>query len=241
MSTEVAPLRSFKLRRGRVTPGQRDALDRLWSRYGVGTPGPDVDLDPQSGPFVAASVFGRTAPLVLEIGFGMGEATLAMAGDDPDRDVLAVDVHTPGAGALLRGVEERGLANVRVLLGDAVAVLRDLLGPGSLDEVRVYFPDPWPKVRHHKRRLVSPAFVDLVAGRLAPGGRLHCATDWEPYAERILQVVDEHPLLTNLHPGFAPRPTWRPVTRFERQGLARGHTVRDLLAEVPHSLPHPPS
>jgi len=230
MPTEVAPLRSFKLRRGRVTPGQRDALDRLWSRYGVGTPGPDVDLDPQSGPFVAASVFGRTAPLVLEIGFGMGEATLAMAEADPACDVLAVDVHTPGAGALLRGVEERGLANVRVLLGDAVAVLRDLLGPGSLDEVRVYFPDPWPKARHHKRRLVSPAFVDLVAGRLAPGGRLHCATDWEPYAERILQVVDEHPLLANLHPGFAPRPPWRPVTRFERQGLARGHTVRDVLA-----------
>jgi len=215
------PLRSFKQRQGRITPGQQAALGRLWPRYGVEA-GPDrLDLQ---------ELFGRCAPLVLEIGFGMGETTVAMAAADPARDVLAVDVHTPGVGALLRDVDALGLANVRVAVGDAVELLRTRLGPASLAELRIYFPDPWPKTRHHKRRLVSPAFARLAVERLAPGGRLHCATDWTPYAEQMLAVVRGEPGLANEHDGYAPRPDWRPVTRFERQGLARGHRVHDVLA-----------
>src|SRR5690606_19048064 len=141
-----------------------------------------------------------------------------------------VDVHTPGVGALLRDVAARGLTNVRVTVGDAVPLLRDRIAPASLDEVRVFFPDPWPKTRHHKRRLIQPAFARLVAQRLRPGGRLHVATDWTPYAEQVLDVVRGEPGLVNEHDGYAPRPPWRPVTRFERQGLARGHTVHDVLA-----------
>ncbi|MFZ0158875.1 MAG: tRNA (guanosine(46)-N7)-methyltransferase TrmB [Kineosporiaceae bacterium] len=176
------------------------------------------------------AVFGRVAPVVLEIGFGMGETTLALATDDPDRDVIAVDVHTPGAGALLRALDGAGRCNVRVAVADALVVLRDLLTPQSLDEIRVFFPDPWPKARHRKRRLYSPAFAALAADRLRPGGRLHSATDWAPYAAQMLQVVDGEPLLSNAYPGFAPRPGWRPVTRFERQGLAKGHQIFDVLA-----------
>jgi tRNA (guanine-N7-)-methyltransferase len=215
-------IRSFKHRRGRITAGQRDALGTLWPQYG---------LEPAASPLDLPAVFGRAAPVVLEIGFGMGEATLAMAVADPDRDVVAVDVHTPGAGALLRDVDAAGLANVRVLVDDAVPVLRDMLLPASLDEVRVFFPDPWPKLKHHKRRLLSPAVVHLVATRLAVGGRLHVATDWEPYAASVLQVVDAEPLLDNPFRGYAPGPGRRPVTRFEQQGLAKGHTVHDVVAE----------
>ncbi|MDP9418254.1 MAG: tRNA (guanosine(46)-N7)-methyltransferase TrmB [Actinomycetota bacterium] len=218
----MTAIRTFKARRGRVTTRQQRALDELWAAYGVDAGGGLLD---------GAALFGRRAPLVLEIGFGMGETTAAMAAEDPDRDLLAVDVHTPGAGALLHQIGERGLTNVRVLLGDALGVLRDGLAPGSLDEVRAYFPDPWPKARHHKRRLVTPAFARLVASRLRPGGRLHCATDWAPYAEQTLAVVDAEPLLVNPYAGFAPRPPWRPVTRFERQGIAKGHEVFDVIAE----------
>jgi tRNA (guanine-N7-)-methyltransferase len=214
-------IRTFKPRRGRVTPRQQRALDQWWDAYG---------LPVSEEPLAVEEVYGRRAPLVLEIGFGMGETTVAMAQASPALDVLAVDVHTPGAGALLHAVAERELTNVRVALGDAVEVLRDMLADGSLAEVRVFFPDPWPKLRHHKRRLVSPGFAALVASRLAPGGRLHCATDWAPYAHRMLEVLDGEPALTNPHSGFAPRPPWRPVTRFERQGLAKGHAVFDVIA-----------
>jgi tRNA (guanine-N7-)-methyltransferase len=219
--TDAAPaaLRSFKHRRGRITPGQRAALDTLWPRYGLA-----------AGPVDAEAVFGRRAPLVLEIGFGMGEATVALAEAEPERDVIAVDVHTPGAGALLRDLAARGLTNVRVVVGDAVEVLTSWLAPGSLDEVRLFFPDPWPKTRHHKRRLVNPAFARLVADRLRPGGLLHCATDWEPYAEQVLAVVDGEPLLENRWGGYAPRPAGRPLTRFERQGTAHGRQALDVLA-----------
>jgi len=167
---------------------------------------------------------------VLEIGFGMGETTLAMAAADPERDLVAVDVHTPGAGALLRDLEVAGLTNVRVMVADAVAVLHRMIAPGSLEEVRVFFPDPWPKVRHHKRRLLSPAVVHLIATRLAPGGRLHVATDWEPYASSVLQVVAAEALLVDPG-GYAPRPPERPLTRFEQQGLAKGHKVFDVICE----------
>jgi tRNA (guanine-N7-)-methyltransferase len=226
----AAHLRSFKYRRGRITPGQQTALDTLWPRYGI---------EPTSTPIDPGAVFGRAAPLVLEIGFGMGEATLAMASADPERDLLAVDIHAPGVGALLRGADTLGLDNLRVVIGDAVDVLYDDLSPGSLDEIRIFFPDPWPKTRHRKRRLFSPGFARLAATRLRPGGRLHLATDWTPYAEQMLDVLRREPLLTNDHPGFAPRPPWRPLTRFERQGLARGRQVHDVLARRRESSPPP--
>lgn len=222
--TSVPPIRTFKPRRGRVTPRQAGALERLWPAFGV-----DLDQLP-AGSLDPESVFDRVAPLVLEIGFGMGETTAAMAEDDPGRDVLAIDVHTPGAGALLHECEMRGLTNVRVVLGDGVELLRERIAPASLDEVRVYFPDPWPKARHHKRRLLQPPFAALVASRLRVGGRLHVATDWEPYAEQVLDVVRGEPALRPTPDGFAPRPEHRPVTRFERQGLAKGHVVHDVVA-----------
>jgi tRNA (guanine-N7-)-methyltransferase len=214
--------RSFKHRRGRITSGQQDALDTLWPRYG---------LDVSSSPLDLVRVFGRTAPVILEIGFGMGETTMAMAAADPARDVIAVDVHTPGAGALLRDLDSIGRRNVRVIVGDALDVLREMLLPQSIDEIRVYFPDPWPKVKHHKRRLFTPAFAALTATRLRPGGLLHSATDWAPYAERMLRIVGGEPLLVNTHRGYAPRPPWRPITRFEQQGLSKGHQIFDVVAE----------
>jgi tRNA (guanine-N7-)-methyltransferase len=161
----------------------------------------------------------------------MGETTLAMAAADPARDVIAVDVHTPGAGALIRDLEAGGVSNVRVVVADALVVLGDMLAPGSLDEVRVFFPDPWPKLRHHKRRLVNGDFARLVATRLRPGGVLHVATDWTPYAQQTLAVVAAEPALQNRFDGYAPRPAGRPVTRFERQGLAKGHPIHDVVAQ----------
>jgi tRNA (guanine-N7-)-methyltransferase len=214
-------IRTFKYRRGRATSGQQRALDELWPAYGV---------DVADAPPDWAAAFGRSAPLVLEIGFGMGDATVAMARADAGRDVVAVDVHTPGVGSLLHRLAADDLRNVRVVLGDAHAVLEQMVGPGSLDEVRVYFPDPWPKTRHRKRRLVGEPFAALVADRLAPGGHLHCATDWAPYAQQMLEVVEREPYLDNVHDRFAPRPADRPVTRYERLGLARGHQVFDVIA-----------
>jgi tRNA (guanine-N7-)-methyltransferase len=219
-------IRTFTPRRSRVTHAQRAALRRLWPVWGVEVDGRGrLDL----GTLFAALPAG--APVVCEIGFGMGEATAAMAAADPGTGVLAVDVHTPGQGNLLRLAEERGLENVRVANGDAVVLLRDMLPPGSLAGLRVYFPDPWPKTRHHKRRLVQPAFLDLAAVALAPGAAVHLATDWEPYAEHMREVLDAHPLYENTVPGggWAPRPASRPRTRFEEQGLRKGHVVRDLV------------
>lgn len=220
--TPHRPVRSFKPRRGRITPRQARALERWADAYVL--PVSTRHLDPER-------VFGRRAPLVLEVGFGMGEATAALAADQPDRDVLAVDVHTPGAGALLHEIAERELSNVRLLLGDAVDVLRDMVAPGTLTEVRVFFPDPWPKARHAKRRLVQGPFLALVAERLAPGGRLHVATDDPAYAAGMLAAVDAEPRLRNPCGGPAPRPPWRPVTRFERQALAAGRAVVDVVAQ----------
>ena len=212
-----APLQTFRLRRGRVTPAQVDAVDRLWPRWGVDVDGTPLDLP---------ALFGRVAPVVLEIGPGMGEATVEAARADPGRDLLAVDVHTPGHGTLLRLVEQAGLTCVRVADGDARVLLTQMLAPGSLAEVRVWFPDPWPKARHAKRRLVGPAFLELVAGRLAPGGVLHVATDWAPYAEQVRAALSASPLeLVSQE-----RPPTRPVTRFERQGLAAGRVPHDLVA-----------
>ncbi|MFC4497569.1 tRNA (guanosine(46)-N7)-methyltransferase TrmB [Streptomyces ovatisporus] len=247
-------IRSFQPRRSRVTAGQRAALQRLWPRWGFDIDGMRrLDLDelfaepeepgleprvpdqvPEQGPgrAVPAQPARRPArPVVLEIGFGMGEATAEMAAAEPDTGILAVDVHTPGQGNLLRLADERGLTNIRVGNGDAIILLREMLAPDSLSGLRVYFPDPWPKKRHHKRRLIQPEFLDLVAGPLRSGALVHCATDWEPYAEQMLDVLSRHPAFENtqLDGGFAPRPDVRPRTRFEEAGLEKGHKVRDLL------------
>jgi tRNA (guanine-N7-)-methyltransferase len=215
-------IRSFQPRRSRVTAGQEDALQRLWPLWGLDIDGHRVlDLE---------EMFGGL-PVVLEIGFGMGEATAQMAADDPGTGILAVDVHTPGQGNLLALAERNGLSNIRVANGDAIILLREMLPPRSLSGMRVYFPDPWPKKRHHKRRLIQPESLTLAARPLAPGAILHCATDWEPYAEQMLEVLSAHPDFENTQEdgGFAPRPAFRPLTRFEGQGLDKGHKVRDLL------------
>ena len=219
-------VRTYKPRRGRVTGSQATALARSWARLGVRIP----FVEEQARALDLPALFGRRAPVVLEIGAGMGETTAAMAAADPLRDVLAVDVHTPGLGNLIKLVEATGLTNVRVADGDALVLLRAMLSPGSLDEVRVFFPDPWPKARHAKRRLVTSGFADLVASRLTSGGRLHIATDWEPYAAATRSVLAAHPHFALLDGGFTPRPVHRPVTRFERQAAAGGRRVADVMA-----------
>lgn len=209
------PIRTYKARR-RVTAGQAAAIERLLPTYGI-------DL---TAPFDPVAVFGRHAPLVLEIGSGMGEATAAMAAADPARDLLAVEVHTPGVGSLLRRIEQGALTNVRVVEADGVGVLRDLIAPDSLDEVRVFFPDPWPKSRHSKRRLVCAAFTDLVAERLRPGGRLHIATDAVSYAEQALRLLTDHAAFDVVSRDRGSRP----VTRFEQQALDCGRESCDVVA-----------
>lgn len=215
-------IRSFVRRQGRMTPAQRRALAELWPRYGVPLAPAVLDLE---------ALFGRRAPKTLEIGFGMGDTLLEMAAAAPEVDFLGIEVHRPGLGRLLAGLEARGLDNVRVIEGDAVQVLTQMLAAGVLDRLLLLFPDPWPKKRHHKRRLLQAPFVELAARRLRPGGLFHAATDWEPYAEQMLELLEECPLLENCAgPGqFSPRPAYRPPTRFERRGQALGHTVRDLL------------
>ncbi|MFG2195901.1 tRNA (guanosine(46)-N7)-methyltransferase TrmB [Streptomyces sp. NPDC048639] len=215
-------IRSFRPRRGRVTSGQGEALRRLWPTWGL-------DIDGRSRLDLDALFDGL--PVVLEIGFGMGEATAAMAAADPGTGILAADVHTPGQGNLLGLAERNGLSNVRVANGDAIILLREMIEPGVLAGLRVYFPDPWPKKRHQKRRLIQPEFVELAASRLRSGAPVHCATDWEPYAEQMLDVLSADPELENTRPdgGFAPRPSFRPLTKFENAGLGKGHVVHDLL------------
>ena len=212
-------IRSFHARRSRIRPSAKEALERLWPQWGL-----TID-----GDFDFASTFGEADSVVLEIGCGMGDATVAMAANDPSTTILAVDVHTPGLGVLLRDCERQGLTNVRVAECDAVTLLTDHIPVESLAGIRVYFPDPWPKQRQHKRRLIQPPFVELASSRLRVGGTLHCATDWQNYADQMLEVLDAEPTLHNQYGGFAPRPAWRPVTRFERKGLAKDHTINDLV------------
>lgn len=219
-----ATIRTFRARRGRLNGGRLDALDRLWPRYGLEAP-----TAPGAPPVEAATLFGRRAPLVLEIGSGMGDATVAMATADSGRDYLAVEVHLAGIANLLRQIERAGLTNVRVVRGDAIRLLRYALAPDSLDAIHVFFPDPWPKSRHHKRRLIQPANVALLRSRLVPGGTLHCATDWAEYAKVMLATLEADPELVNAYPGFAPRPAHRPVTRYEQRGLAAGRQIFDLI------------
>ena len=216
------PVRSYVLRGGRITDGQKKALDELWPRYGV----PEGDSPPDFG-----ELFGNGRPVIVEIGFGNGEATWRMARSDPDHNFLGIEVHRAGIGHLLLALEEHGIDNVRVACADAVEFLRGRVGPASLDGVRIYFPDPWPKKRHHKRRLIQPAFVELLASRMKAGAVLHLATDWAPYAEHMLGALNAVPGFENLAAGggAAPRPEWRPRTRFERRGERLGHRVFDLV------------
>jgi tRNA (guanine-N7-)-methyltransferase len=200
--------------------GQTRALQALGPRFVL--PFGEVPLD-------FAVLFGRRAPVVLEIGFGMGDATAAIANDLPGTDFLGIEVHTPGVGALLRQIGERGLSNLRIVQHDAVEVLRAMVPAGSLAGIHVFFPDPWHKKRHHKRRLLQPLIVAELARRLEPGGYLHCATDWEPYAQQMLEVLSAEPMLTNTGEGFSSRPAYRPLTKFESRGLKLGHGVWDLV------------
>jgi tRNA (guanine-N7-)-methyltransferase len=225
-AVRAARVRTYHPRRGRLGARHFDALERLWPAYGI------VVAEVPEAPIDPARLFGRRAPLVLEIGSGMGEATAGMAAADPGRDYLAVEVYLPGIANLLHAVEERGLTNVRVARGDALDLLRHQMAPGVLDAVHVFFPDPWPKARHHKRRLVQPAHLDLFHSRLAAGGTLHCATDCPVYAEAMLATLAADPRFGNAYAGFAPRPAHRPATKYERQGVAAGRRVFDLVFNV---------
>ncbi|MBM4180754.1 MAG: tRNA (guanosine(46)-N7)-methyltransferase TrmB [Betaproteobacteria bacterium] len=222
MSAEVQhrPIRSFVLRAGRLGTGQQKALEELGPRY---------VLPYQSAPLDLAASFGREAPRVLEIGFGMGQATAEIAREHPDIDYLGVEVHTPGVGALLKLIGEQGIANLRIVQHDAVEVLRHMIPQAGLDGIHIFFPDPWHKKRHHKRRLIQPAFAQLLAERLKPGGYLHLATDWEDYARQMLEVLGATPLLRNSAETYAPRPHYRPLTKFEQRGMRLGHGVWDLV------------
>jgi tRNA (guanine-N7-)-methyltransferase len=215
-----APIRSFVLRAGRMGPGQQRALVELGPRYLVAPGDVLLDLD---------AVFGRRAARVLEVGFGMGDATARVAAAAPQTDFIGIEVHVPGVGALLRRIGMDALDNVRIVQHDAVEVLARMIPPASLAGMHIWFPDPWHKKRHHKRRLIQPAFVALAATRLAPGGYLHCATDWGPYAEQMLEVLTAEPALANTAAGYAARPAWRPLTKFEQRGLQLGHGVWDLV------------
>jgi len=208
------------LRQGRFSPAQQKAYAELLPRFGVAYAQQPLDF---------RVLFGRDAPVVVEVGFGMGETTARIAQENPGVNYLGIEVHAPGVGSLLRQVEASGLENVRVVSHDAVEVLRDMVPPASLAGIHVFFPDPWPKKRHHKRRLVQPAFAALAASRLAPGGYMHVATDWEEYAQQVLEVLAATPGLVNTAEGFAPRPATRPETKFERRGLKLGHGVWDVF------------
>ena len=213
-------IRSFVLRQGRVSNAQQRYYEEMMPRIGVPYVNAPLDLD---------ALFGRAAPKIFEIGCGMGETSAAIAAAHPENDYLGLEVHTPGVGSLCKLVAEGGIHNLRVCQHDAVEVLRDMIGPETLSGVHVFFPDPWPKKRHHKRRLIQPPLVATLAARLKQGGYIHCATDWHEYAEQMLEVLSAEPLLENTADGFAPRPDYRPLTKFEQRGLRLGHGVWDLV------------
>ena len=213
-------IRSYVLRAGRVGPGQARALAEIGPQFLLPYQPVELDLD---------KVFGRVAPRILEIGFGMGEGLAEIAAAHPENDYLGVEVHTPGVGALLKQLGERGLSNVRVVQHDAFEVLTRMLAPASLNGIHIFFPDPWHKTRHHKRRLIQPPLVRLLTSRLLIGGYIHLATDWENYAEQMLAVLTAEPLLHNTVIDYAPRPDTRPLTKFEQRGIRLGHGVWDLV------------
>ena len=220
-------IRSFVLRQGRVSNAQLRYYEDMMAKIGVPYAAAPLDLD---------ALFGRdsaVAPKILEIGFGMGETSAAIAAANPQNDYLGIEVHTPGVGSLCKLVAEIGLTNQRIVQHDAVEVLRDMIQPESLSGVHIFFPDPWPKARHHKRRLIQPPLIASLASRLKPGGYIHCATDWENYAEQMLEVLSAEPTLENTADadlaGFAPRPDYRPLTKFEQRGIRLGHGVWDVI------------
>jgi len=216
-------IRSFVLRQGRISNAQQRCYDTLMPQYGIPYSAHLLDL---------TQAFGRTAPRILEIGFGMGETTAAIAQAHPQNDYLAIEVHTPGVGSLLKQIGEMNLANIRIIQHDAVEVLRDMLSDNTLDGVHIFFPDPWHKARHNKRRLIQTPFITQLAQKLKPGGYIHVATDWQNYAEQVLAVLSAEPLLQNTAEDYAPRPAYRPLTKFEQRGLRLGHGVWDLVFKM---------
>jgi tRNA (guanine-N7-)-methyltransferase len=216
----VGHIRSFVLRQGRVSSAQLRYHETMMSQIGVPYIAQPVNLD---------IIFGRSAPKIFEIGFGMGETSAAIAAEHPENDYLGIEVHTPGVGSLCKLVAEGGLSNQRIIQHDAVEVLQNMIAPDTLAGAHIFFPDPWPKKRHHKRRLIQPPLIALLASRLKSGGYIHCATDWEEYAQQILEVLSAEPLLENTVDGFAPCPDYRPLTKFEQRGLRLGHGVWDLV------------
>lgn len=216
------PIRSFVLRKGRLTSAQQHALDELWPLYGIDNGTSMLDF---------AGHFGRTAEVIVEIGFGNGDSTWRMAQAEPEKNFVGVEVHPPGVGQLLMALEKNVIDNVRIVQDDAVSFLRQRIASGSIQGVRIYFPDPWPKKRHHKRRIIQPGFVTELARCMASGGLLHLATDWQPYAEHMLEVMALTPDFVNLsdNAGYVERPHWRPRTKYEQRGVRLGHVVRDLL------------
>lgn len=220
MTETHRPIRSFVLRQGRISNAQRRAYDALLPQFGIPYAVQQIDLD---------RVFGRRAPKILEIGFGMGETTATVAAQHPQNDYLGIEVHTPGVGSLLKTIAERNLTNVRIIQHDAVEVLRNMIAPDTFDAVHVFFPDPWPKKRHHKRRLIQPPLISMLCERMKPGGYVHVATDWQDYAEQILDVFRSEPRLANTAERYAQRPDYRPLTKFETRGLKLGHGVWDVI------------
>jgi tRNA (guanine-N7-)-methyltransferase len=216
-------IRSFVLRQGRMSPAQQRYLDEMMPKIGI-------SYQPELFDLTAA--FGRFAPKILEIGFGMGETTAKIAAGHPENDYLGIEVHSPGVGALCKLIAETGLTNLRIIQHDAVEVLRDMIPDGALAGVHVFFPDPWRKARHYKRRLIQSDFAALVAAKLSPGGILHCATDWEHYAEWMLEILSAS-TLENTADGFAPRPAYRLPTKFEARGTRLGHGVWDIVFRRP--------
>lgn len=213
-------IRSFVNRRSHITQGQQEALDTFLTKWSLSYRPSLLNL---------TETFEREAPTILEIGFGMGETTEKIALARPDDNFLGVEVFNAGVGALLKRIEASSLNNIRIIQHDAVEVLRDMLAPQSLAGVHIYFPDPWPKTRHHKRRLIQPALIELLASRMAPGAYIHCATDWQHYAEQMLTVLSADTSFQNTCEGFAPRPEFRPLTKFENRGLRLGHGVWDVI------------
>lgn len=213
-------IRSFVTRAGRLSIAQARAIEEV---------GPRFCLPYQKSLLDIAACFGRAAPTIFEIGFGMGETTATISAEITDKNFIGVEVHTPGVGSLLKQIEERELSNLRLIQHDAVEVLTHMIAPNSLAGIHVFFPDPWHKARHNKRRLIQAPLVALLVSRLMPGGYLHCATDWHEYAEQMLSVLGSEPGLCNTAPGYAPRPDYRPTTKFENRGLRLGHGVWDLV------------
>ena len=218
------PIRSYVLRGGRLTAAQQNALDELWPHYGIDHHETVLDFD---------DYFERLAEVIVEIGFGNGESTWRMAQLEPDINFIGVEVHEPGVGHLLMALDANDISNVRIAREDAVPFLQPRIPPGSLAGVRIYFPDPWPKKRHHKRRIIQPDFVRQLARSLKPGGILHLATDWQPYADHMLEVMQASPDFRNLSASgdYCERPGWRPHTKYEERGKRLGHDVRDMLFE----------